>query len=130
MYLSIVYAIGAYTLVFSEIKIPYMPESTLALTGLALIGMTSGGLRSLIVAFGGDQFKLPEQIHELSDFFSMYYFAINFGSLLGALLIWNLRMHEKCFKILDCHATAFLLSAIMLTTGICKLRILMFLLFL
>jgi solute carrier family 15 oligopeptide transporter 1 len=37
----------------------------LALTGLFMIALGTGGIKPCVAAFGGDQFKLPEQEKQL-----------------------------------------------------------------
>ena len=59
--------------------------------GLVLTGIGHGGIRPCINAFGGDQFKLPEQARQLQTFFSVFYFSINAGSLISTILTPVLR---------------------------------------
>jgi dipeptide/tripeptide permease len=62
-----------------------------SLLGLALIAIGTGGIKPCVSAFGGDQFKLPEQERHLQTFFSVFYFSINAGSLIGTALTPYLR---------------------------------------
>ena len=62
-----------------------------SLLGLALIAIGTGGIKPCVSAFGGDQFKLPEQERQLQTFFSVFYFAINAGSLISTALTPILR---------------------------------------
>ena len=62
-----------------------------SLLGLALIAIGTGGIKPCVSAFGGDQFKLPEQERQLQTFFSVFYFAINAGSLISTALTPVLR---------------------------------------
>ena len=62
-----------------------------SLLGLALIAVGTGGIKPCVSAFGGDQFKLPEQERQLQTFFSVFYFAINAGSLISTALTPILR---------------------------------------
>ena len=62
--------------------------------GLALIALGTGGIKPCVSAFGGDQFKLPEQERQLQTFFSVFYFAINAGSLISTALTPILRYHS------------------------------------
>jgi solute carrier family 15 oligopeptide transporter 1 len=39
--------------------------SEFSLIGLALIALGTGGIKPCVAAFGGDQFKLPEQERQL-----------------------------------------------------------------
>jgi dipeptide/tripeptide permease len=43
----------------------YFLCSEFSLIGLALIALGTGGIKPCVAAFGGDQFKLPEQERQL-----------------------------------------------------------------
>lgn len=58
--------------------------------GLFLIALGTGGIKPCVSAFGGDQFT-ADQSHLLQSFFSVFYFAINAGSLLSMLITPALR---------------------------------------
>ena len=78
---------------------PLLSNSALAKTndlylyylGLALIAIGTGGIKPCVSAFGGDQFQLPEQERQLQTFFSVFYFAINSGSLISTFMTPILR---------------------------------------
>ena len=70
--------------------------------GLFLIALGTGGIKPCVSAFGGDQFT-ADQSYLLQSFFSVFYFAINAGSLLSMLITPVLRgkiehwqMEEYC----------------------------------
>lgn len=65
--------------------------SEFSLIGLALIAIGTGGIKPCVSAFGGDQFKLPEQERQLQTFFSIFYFAINSGALISTFVTPILR---------------------------------------
>ena len=46
-----------------NVKFPFSRE--FSLIGLALIALGTGGIKPCVAAFGGDQFKLPEQERQL-----------------------------------------------------------------
>ena len=69
-----------------------------SLLGLALIAIGTGGIKPCVSAFGGDQFKLPEQERQLQTFFSVFYFAINAGSLISTALTPILRYLETIHR--------------------------------
>ena len=60
--------------------------SAFSLIGLFLIAVGTGGIKPCVSAFGGDQFKLPEQQRQLQTFFSIFYFSINAGSLISTFI--------------------------------------------
>ena len=55
----------------------------LALVGLAIIAIGSGGIVASDVALGGDQFHLPQQQAQMTTFFSNIYIFTNLGVLLA-----------------------------------------------
>ena len=65
-------------------------------------------------AFGGDQFKLPEQERQLQTFFSVFYFSINAGSLISTALTPILRQDVQCFGDDTCFSLAFGIPAILM----------------
>ena len=46
-----------------------LPAKGFTVVGLLLIGLGSGGIKPCVAAFGGDQFKIPEQAKQLATFF-------------------------------------------------------------
>ncbi|XP_043465232.1 solute carrier family 15 member 1-like [Leptopilina heterotoma] len=75
--------------------------------GLFLIACGTGGIKPCVAAFGGDQFHLPLQEKYLQQFFSIFYFTINFGGLVGMILIPVLRKYINCFNDNSCYALGF-----------------------
>lgn len=75
--------------------------------GLALAALGAGGIKPCVAAFGGDQFKLPEQTKQVANFFSLFYFAINCGTLIGTAITPILREDVKCFEDDSCYSLAF-----------------------
>lgn len=71
-----------------------------------------------VSAFGGDQFKIPEQAKQLATFFSIFYFAINAGSLISTWLMPVLRKDVHCFGQLDCFSLAFGVPGVLMVVSI------------
>lgn len=84
-----------------------LPASVMTVIGLLLIAIGTGGIKPCVSAFGGDQFKLPQQARHLETFFSLFYFAINAGSLISTSLTPVLREDVHCFGNNDCYSLAF-----------------------
>ncbi|XP_032619532.1 solute carrier family 15 member 2 isoform X2 [Chelonoidis abingdonii] len=107
IYLSIVYVIGH--VIKSVGAIPTVGNQVvhvvLSMLGLALIALGTGGIKPCVAAFGGDQFE-EEHAKERSKFFSVFYLAINAGSLISTFVTPVLRGDVKCFGG-DCYALAF-----------------------
>lgn len=95
-----------------------LPASTLTVIGLLLIGLGSGGIKPCVSAFGGDQFKIPEQAKQLATFFSLFYFAINAGSLISTTLTPILRENVHCFGDDSCFSLAFGVPAVLMVISI------------
>lgn len=80
---------------------------------LILVALGSGGIKPCVSAFGGEQFKLPEQLDGLDRFYSMFYGVINFGSFLATLLSPVLRS-QSCFGEKDYYSLGFFVPAILM----------------
>ncbi|XP_076286672.1 peptide transporter family 1 isoform X2 [Lasioglossum baleicum] len=117
-YLSILYAIGQILLTLTAAPIIGLPPVAFSFVGLILIAFGTGGIKPCVVAFGGDQFTLPQQARYLSTFFSIFYFSINFGSLISSFLTPLLRSNVTCFEENSCYSLAFLVPAILMTLSI------------
>ncbi|XP_048725933.1 solute carrier family 15 member 2 isoform X1 [Caretta caretta] len=107
IYLSIVYVIGH--VIKSVGAIPTVGDQVvhvgLSMLGLALIALGTGGIKPCVAAFGGDQFE-EEHAYERNKFFSVFYLAINAGSLISTFVTPVLKGDVKCFGG-DCYALAF-----------------------
>ncbi|XP_043930955.1 solute carrier family 15 member 2-like [Protopterus annectens] len=118
IYLSIIYIIGH--AVKSVGAIPTVGGQTthavLSMIGLFLIALGTGGIKPCVAAFGGDQF---EERHgkERAKFFSIFYLAINAGSLLSTFVTPILRADVQCFGG-DCFALAFGVPALLMVIAL------------
>ena len=83
-----------------------MNFSGLTIAGLFLVSIGTGCVRPCVVALGGDQFKLPEQEKQLTEYFSVFYFAISVGSLAAYFLTPVLGKDVMCFGG-QCYSLAF-----------------------
>uniref|UniRef100_A0A8B9EQG2 Solute carrier family 15 member 1 n=1 Tax=Anser cygnoides TaxID=8845 RepID=A0A8B9EQG2_ANSCY len=93
--LSIVYTVGA-----------------LSMTGLILIALGTGGIKPCVSAFGGDQFE-DHQEKQRSRFFSIFYLAINAGSLLSTVITPILRGNKQ-----QCYPLAFGVPAALMAVSL------------
>ncbi|XP_037029452.1 peptide transporter family 1-like [Bradysia coprophila] len=118
LYLSIVYAIGSITLAVGAIPPLHLPASTMTVIGLMLISIGTGGIKPCVAAFGGDQFKIPEQAKMLATFFSLFYMSINAGSLISTTVTPILREDVHCFGEEDCFSLAFGVPGVLMITSI------------
>ncbi|RZF47986.1 hypothetical protein LSTR_LSTR002052 [Laodelphax striatellus] len=113
-YLSIIYALGNALLAFASTPYFGLPMRSFSLLGLLLIAIGAGGIKPCVSAFGGDQFKLPAQEQQLQQFFSLFYFSINAGSLIATYLTPTLRYDVHCFHTDSCYPLAFGVPAIIM----------------
>ncbi|KAH8415418.1 hypothetical protein KR222_011065, partial [Zaprionus bogoriensis] len=114
LYLSMVYSLGAMIVAVGAIPLENMPVKSVTILGLLLIAIGTGGIKPCVSAFGGDQFKLPEQRTELARFFSLFYFAINAGSMISTTVTPILRADVHCFGDDDCYSLAFGVPAVLM----------------
>jgi POT family proton-dependent oligopeptide transporter len=80
LYVSLVYCLGHLLLVFFE------NDYSGFQVGIFLIAIGAGGIKSSVSANLGDQFDDSNR-HLLSKGYSLFYFAINVGSVLSAIII-------------------------------------------
>lgn len=98
--------------------IPFYFCRALTFIGLLLIAFGAGGIKPCVAAFGAEQFKLPEQEKQTAKYFSAFYFAINFGSLISTLVTPILRDDIHCFDNYDCFSAGFGLPAALMILSI------------
>ena len=95
-------------------------ETPVSLLGLLLIAIGTGGIKPCVSSFGGDQFKLPEQRLQLAQFFSIFYFSINAGSLISTFVTPIFRQDVKCFGQDSCYPLAFGVPAVIMVVALGK----------
>lgn len=94
----------------------YIYYRSIAITGLILISLGTGGIKPCVYTFGGDQFKLPEQQDQLASFFNRFITAIYIGSLISTFCTPELRKSVECFGRDTCYPLAFgVLSLLMIS---------------
>lgn len=114
LYLSVVYSLGALIVAIGAVPMNWMPVKIVTIVGLLFIAVGTGGIKPCVSAFGGDQFQLPEQSLELAKFFSLFYFAINAGSMISTTVTPILRADVHCFGEEDCYSLAFGVPAVLM----------------
>ncbi|XP_032527028.2 peptide transporter family 1 [Danaus plexippus] len=117
-YLSLVYATGSVLISVAAMPPVQLPQLEFTIIALFLIAFGTGGIKPCVSAFGGDQFKLPEQERYLGYFFSLFYFAINAGSLISTFLTPILRADVHCFGENDCYSLAFGVPGVLMIVSI------------
>lgn len=90
LYVSMIYCAGNMIVSITSLRPLGAGEEAGPAIGLFLIALGTGGIKPCVSAFGGDQFT-SDQSHLLQSFFSVFYFAINAGSLLSMLITPVLR---------------------------------------
>ena len=114
VYISLVYVLGHVLKTLAAVPTLGVPPVEFSLIGLALIAIGTGGIKPCVAAFGGDQFKLPEQESQLRTFFSVFYFSINLGAFLSTFFTPILRQDVKCFGDETCYSLAFGVPALLM----------------
>lgn len=120
-YLSFVYVIGSAVVAISAVPVISWSPKIVLIIGLLLIAVGSGGIKPCVSAFGGDQFKLPEQTRQLATFFSLFYFTINTGSIISSSITPILKSNVHCFGQDDCYSLAFGVPAVLMLIAIGKM---------
>ncbi|KAG1683560.1 Solute carrier family 15 member 1 [Nymphon striatum] len=116
-YISIIYAIGNVILAIASIGPLHLPTQAFSILGLGLIAVGTGGIKPCVSTFGGDQFE-PNQVSQLEKFFSVFYFAINAGSLISMFITPILRADVKCFGEDSCFPLAFGVPAVLMVVSL------------
>ncbi|XP_053419873.1 solute carrier family 15 member 1 isoform X1 [Nycticebus coucang] len=127
--LSIVYTIGQAVISISSINDltdhnhDGTPDSltthaALSMIGLALIALGTGGIKPCVSAFGGDQFEEGQE-KQRNRFFSIFYLAINAGSLLSTIITPMLRV-QQCgiHSQQSCYPLAFGVPAALMAVSL------------
>ncbi|XP_077297968.1 peptide transporter family 1-like [Arctopsyche grandis] len=118
LYLMMVYACGNFLLAITAIPTLGIPGREFTILGLMLVSLGTGGIKPCVSAFGGDQFKLPEQEKQLTTFFSVFYIIICLGSLVSKSISPILRSEIHCFGDKDCYSVAFGAPGILILSSI------------
>jgi len=80
--------------------------------------MGTGGIKPCVFAFGGDQFRLPQQEKQLLHYTTKFTIAINVGALMSTFLTPELRQSVHCFGRDTCFPLAFGVPAVLMITAI------------
>lgn len=83
-----------------------------SLVGLIIAVIGVGCIKCNSNTFAANQYKLPEQKIQLGFYFSMQYFCMKAGSIIGRFFNPILRQDVKCFGMNDCFPLAFGVPAI------------------
>ncbi|KAL0852259.1 hypothetical protein ABMA28_000469 [Loxostege sticticalis] len=118
LYFSIIYLIGTVLTCCSAIPPLMLPPTTTSMIGLALIATGTGGIKPCVAAFGGDQFRLPEENQRLQRFFSTFYCTVNLGGFMGMIVTPALRRSIMCFGDDACYALGFGFPALLVLVSI------------
>lgn len=87
------------------------------IVGLLIAVVGSASTRANLIAFGGDQYVALEQPDELKLYFSIQFFFIKTGSLIGRFTNPVLKENVKCFGMDDCYPLGFGTPAIAMIIG-------------
>ncbi|KAI1703001.1 POT family domain-containing protein [Ditylenchus destructor] len=111
--LSIVYAFGQVCLALASTLSPGSPfHPYVDIAGLVIIAMGTGGIKPCVASFGADQFE-PHQGKMISLFFSVFYFALNAGSMISTFVSPIFRA-QSCLDQDSCYPLAFGIPAILM----------------
>lgn len=116
------YVSGNLVITLGAIPTLNLPAKLVTIFGLLLIAIGTGGIKPCVSAFGGDQFKLPEQAKFLATFFSLFYLSINIGSLISTTLTPILREDVHCFGETSCYSLAFGVPGVLMVLSVGKLK--------
>lgn len=116
MYFNMAYAAGNIFLCLSSTQ--RAPAALCA--GLSLISIGTGSIKPCVSAFGGEQVR---SVRKVGTFFSIFYFFINTGSLVGVLAspflaAWNCRKGAVCYiRAFQVSTVMHIISAVLFAAG-------------
>lgn len=116
IYVSILYCLGNIVMTITAIPFDghlYVYGTVIA---LLLIALGTGGIKPCVSSFGGDQFN-DSQKRQKDSFFSIFYMAINIGSLLSTIITPTIRGGVFCYNT-SCYPLAFAIPAILMIVAI------------
>lgn len=114
----LMYALGLVGMVLLNLgTLPDFPARALSSVALFVLALGTGCMKPCILAFGGDQFRVPEQLHLMSSYFSMVFFVLKVSSFVGTALTPMLRTDVKCFGQENCFLLAFGVSGVILAVS-------------
>ena len=106
---------------FKKLLMCFCNFRPLSFIGLTLIGIGTGGIKPCVATFGGEQFVMPYQKKPMTQFFSLFYAAVNCGSLTSVLVTPILRSAITCFGQDSCYPLAFGVPAALMAIAVGKL---------
>lgn len=90
----------------------------MTVVGLIPMAISTGSIRVNLSIFGANQYKLPAQAAQLSVYFTLQYFVLKCGSIIGRLATPILRQDVKCFGMNDCYSLSFGVTALAMFVGL------------
>ncbi|VDO88583.1 unnamed protein product [Heligmosomoides polygyrus] len=115
--ISCLYAFGQALLSFTAIFPPQtFVHPYLDLLSIFLVGLSTGGIKPCVPAFGADQFPKNET-RMISLFFGFFYVVTNCGSLVSTFITPIFRV-QSCFDAETCFPLAFGVPAALMVVSI------------
>ncbi|XP_022170566.1 peptide transporter family 1-like isoform X2 [Myzus persicae] len=93
-------------------------QKIVAVFGLFIISIGTGGIKPCVFAFGGDQFQLPQQKKQLLHYTTVFLFIVSVGALISTFLTPELRHSVHCLGRDTCFPLAFGVPALLMFTAI------------
>ncbi|XP_070506336.1 peptide transporter family 1-like [Chironomus tepperi] len=105
--MSILIAISGTIVSIASMDLSFLNIRVMSFIGLICTMIGTGCVKTSQNAFGGNQFKMPEQSALLDYYFSIHYLFMKFGHVTGMVLVPILREDLKCFGDDTCYPVAF-----------------------
>lgn len=105
--MSILIACSGTIVLIASIDLSFLNIRVMSFIGLICTMIGTGCVKTSQNAFGGNQFKMPEQSALLDYYFSIHYLFMKFGHVTGMVLVPILREDLKCFGEDTCYPVAF-----------------------
>lgn len=118
LYVSILYACGNVVVSISSIELIVWGSAV----GLVIVALATGGIKSNVSSFVGDQFD-PESEQLLTSVYSLFYYCINIGSLLSTFATPLLRAKIGFYAAFGVPAFLLVVSTVVFWLGTPTYRI-------
>ncbi|OQV15159.1 Solute carrier family 15 member 2 [Hypsibius exemplaris] len=115
--LSLVYVAGLILMTLASVPPLGLHPIAGFVSGLLLVAVGTGGIKPCVVSYGGDQFVEGQERYR-EQFFSVFYFCINAGSLVSTFVTPILRSDLPCLGKDGCYPAAFGLPAALLAIAV------------
>lgn len=121
--MSVANVVGLIVMFLGSLDMLHLPARAFTIIALILIAIGTGGLKPCMLAFGGDQFQLPQQEQQMSRFYSWYMIIMLTSYMCAAAVAPVMRHDVQCFGNGHCFPLSFGVSCVVFVMALAVLLI-------